>query len=300
MGGDLAMKKKVQRKFKMRGFTLKVGVLDEVLSFLSRFPDEEYEALDILIDEIDKGSSESSIFDKEAVQRVVSVLLDAQASVDPTAPAGSSRTALRVIDAFVVPKFHYDPIKNVFYEHTGRLPIHGEAHNKASLYGDRYQLLLQRLSRDKYFSRPAFATESLEDENCEITAIQSLIGCKGRRWIMGVISQLEERQFYLEDLTAAVPIDLTNTISFRLIYHSLYVSRANFMCFFAENTVIVAEGELQPNGIFQVNTCGFPPIEDRETSLSLLRGLDFFGAGTISPEETVRLSELEERSMTCL
>ncbi|KAJ3669482.1 hypothetical protein LUZ60_011432 [Juncus effusus] len=283
MGADSGMKKKVQRKFKMRGFTLKVGALDEVLSFLSRFPDEEDEALDILIDEIDKGSSESSILDKEAVQRVVSVLLDAQAAVDPAVPAGSSRTALRVIDAFVVPKFHYDPIKNVFYEHTGRLPIHGEAQNKASLYRDRYQLLLQRLSRDKYFSRPAFATESLEDENCEITAIQSLIGCKGRRWIMGVISQLEERQFYLEDLTAAVPIDLTNT----------KITSG----FFAENTVIVAEGELQPNGIFQVNTCGFPPIEDRETSLSLLRGLDFFGAGTISPEETVRLSELEERAV---
>lgn len=30
---------------------------------------------------------------------------------------------------------------------------------------------------------------------------------------MGVISQLEERQFYLEDLTGAVPIDLSNAIS---------------------------------------------------------------------------------------
>lgn len=30
---------------------------------------------------------------------------------------------------------------------------------------------------------------------------------------MGVISQLEERQFYLEDLTGAVPIDLANAIS---------------------------------------------------------------------------------------
>jgi hypothetical protein len=47
----------------------------------------------------------------------------------------------------------------------------------------------------------------------QITSVQSLIGCTGRRWIMGVISQLEERQFYLEDLTGAVPIDLSNAIS---------------------------------------------------------------------------------------
>lgn len=47
----------------------------------------------------------------------------------------------------------------------------------------------------------------------QITSVQSLIGCTGRRWIMGVISQLEEGQFYLEDLTGAVPIDISNAIS---------------------------------------------------------------------------------------
>ncbi len=40
---------------------------------------------------------------------------------------------------------------------------------------------------------------------------------------MGVISQLEERQFYLEDLTGAVPIDLSNAISWEpiIIYRSM-------------------------------------------------------------------------------
>ncbi|KAK1315193.1 hypothetical protein QJS10_CPA06g02229 [Acorus calamus] len=48
--------KKVQRRFKIRGFTLKVEALDEVLSFLSRFQDAEDEALDLLIDELEKES----------------------------------------------------------------------------------------------------------------------------------------------------------------------------------------------------------------------------------------------------
>lgn len=47
----------------------------------------------------------------------------------------------------------------------------------------------------------------------QITSIQSLIGCTGRRWIMGVISQLEDGHFFLEDLTAAVPVNLCNAIS---------------------------------------------------------------------------------------
>lgn len=100
---------------------------------------------------------------------------------------------------------------------------------------------------------------------------------------MGVISQLEERQFYLEDLTGAVPIDLSNA----------KITSG----FFVENTVIVAEGELLSNGIFQVNTCGFPPLEDREASVSLLMGFDFFGGGVIPTEETLRLSSLEKKAV---
>ncbi|XP_047046505.1 DNA polymerase epsilon subunit B-like [Lolium rigidum] len=279
-----AMRRKLQRKFRLRGFTLKVDALEEAAAFLDRFPDAEDDALDLLLDELDKEPLKSSILDRDAVRRVVSLLVEAEEAVDAASPAATSaRSALRVVDSFVVPRFHYDPIKKVFYEHTGRLSIHGEAGDKAALYRDRYQVLLQRLARDKYFSRPAFETVMTENDSCEITSIQSLIGCTGRRWIMGVISQLEERQFYLEDLTGAVPIDLANA----------KITSG----FFVENTVIVAEGELLSNGIFQVNTCGFPPLEDREASLSLLMGLDFFGGGVIPTEETLRLSSLENKAV---
>lgn len=49
---------------------------------------------------------------------------------------------------------------------------------------------------------------------CQISPIQSLVGQTGRRWVMGVISQLEDGHFYLEDLTASVEINLSNAISF--------------------------------------------------------------------------------------
>lgn len=150
------------------------------------------------------------------------------------------------------------------------MPLLGEAGDKASLYRDRYQLLLQRLSRDKYFSRLVFDTELSESGNCEITPIQSLIGCTGRRWLMGVISHLEEGHFFLEDLTAAVPIDLSNA---KIISG-----------FLVENTVIVAEGELLSNGTFQVNTW-FSTFGGQRCITFM--GLDFFGAGLLSKEETV-------------
>uniref|UniRef100_A0A0E0ID34 DNA polymerase epsilon subunit n=1 Tax=Oryza nivara TaxID=4536 RepID=A0A0E0ID34_ORYNI len=272
-----ATRKKLQRKFRLRGWTP------------SRRPPPSWPASPTprttpsTSSSTSSTRSRSSILDRDAVRRVVALLVEAEEAVDAASPAATSaRSALRVVDSFVVPRFHYDPIKKVFYEHTSRLLIHGEAGDKAALYRDRYQ----RLARDKYFSKPAFDTVMTEDDNCEITSIQSLIGCTGRRWIMGVISQLEERQFYLEDLTGANSIT-----SFLSTEHKITSG------FFVENTVILAEGELLSNGIFQVNTCGFPPLEDREASLSMLMGLDFFGGGVIAAEETVRLSTLEKKAM---
>lgn len=282
MGG--LTRKKVQRKFKIRGYTLRVEALEEILSFLSHFDDAEDEAIDLLLDEIEKESLKSSILDKDSVHRVVSLLLEADAAVEESLTASTSnRSTLRVIDAFVIPKFRYDPVKKVFYEHTGRLPIHGDASAKAALYRDRFQLLFQRLSRHQHFSKPVFDTEMSQVGCCEISSIQSLIGQTGRRWIMGVISQLEDGHFYLEDLTASVEINLSNA----------KITTG----FFSENTIVVAEGMMLPEGIFQVSTCGFPPLEDRDESLALLAGLDFFGGGKLTAEETLRLAGVEKKAV---
>ncbi|PHT87834.1 hypothetical protein T459_09940 [Capsicum annuum] len=274
------LRKKVQRKFKMRGYSLKVEALSEVLSFLSHFPsDSSDDALELLLDELHHLSLKSSILDRESVHKVVSILLEADAAVEENpSSSGSSTSALRVIDAFIVPKFRYDPVKKFFHEYTGRLPIHGDASAKATLYKDRFLLLFQRLCRDPRFSTLAFDASTSDYGNCEISPIQSLVGRVGRRWIMGVISQLEDGHFYLEDLTAAVEYKITTG-------------------FFVENTIVVAEGEMQLDGVFQVRTCGFPPLEDREKSMAFFAGLDFFGGGILTKEETLRLVELEKNAV---
>ena len=62
---------------------------------------------------------QSSILDRDAVRRVVALLVEAEEAVDAASPAvTSARSALRVVDAFLVPRFHYDPIKKVFYEYV--------------------------------------------------------------------------------------------------------------------------------------------------------------------------------------
>nr|KYP51105.1 DNA polymerase epsilon subunit 2 [Cajanus cajan] len=66
---------------------------------------------------------------------------------------------------------------------------------------------------------------------------------------------------------------------------------------FTENTIVVVEGEMLVEGIFQVLTCGFPPLEDRDKSLKLFAGHDYFGCGTFTKEETIRLAEMEKRAI---
>ncbi|KAL0341660.1 UNVERIFIED_CONTAM: DNA polymerase epsilon subunit B [Sesamum calycinum] len=246
-----AMRNKVQRKFKMRGYTLKIEALSEILGFLSRFPEAEDEAIELLLDELHHLSLKSSILDKEPVHKVVSLLLEAEAAVEesPTSSGcGSSASALRIIDAFDFPKFRYDPIKKLFHKYTGKLAIHGDASAKATLYRDRFVMLSQRLSRDPHFSKPVFDSDISDYGRCQISPIQSLVGQTGKRITTG---------------------------------------------FFAENTIVLAEGEMLLDGIFQVKTCGFPPLEDREKSVTMFAGTDFFGGGSLTKEETIRLVELE-------
>ena len=129
-----ATRRKLQRKFRLRGFTLKVDALEEAAAFLDRFPDAEDDALDLLLDELDKeprklafpfrlpravcclmlslaavilmlvalgvclvGAVQSSILDRDAVRRVVALLVEAEEALDVASPAATSaRSALRV------------------------------------------------------------------------------------------------------------------------------------------------------------------------------------------------------------
>ncbi|KAG7609998.1 unnamed protein product [Arabidopsis thaliana] len=280
MSSTSQKRKKIQKKFKNRGYNLKFDALDEILVFADQFPDDDDgEAIDLLLDNLQE-THKSSTVDAESVRGLINRLLGAHnAPEEPTTSASS----LAIIDAFLVPKFGYDSVKKKFNEHTSSLPIHGEASAKTALYRERFMLLSQRVSRAEHFSRPAFDAEMSQFENNEISSIQSLISQRGRKWVMGVISQLEDGHFYLEDLSASVEIDL-----------SKYKITTGF---FTENTIILAEGEMQVNGIFQVITCGFPPLEDRDKTLKAHSEYDFFGGGTLTKEETIKLADLERQAV---
>jgi len=46
-------------------------------------------------------------------------------------------------------------------------------------------------------------------EQVKITPIEGLLGSKGVKILLGIITQVEEGRYYLEDPTAQIPIDLS-------------------------------------------------------------------------------------------
>jgi len=135
-----------------------------------------------------------------------------------------------------------------------------------SLYRERFHLLSQRLARNRHFSRPALGGAA--GGACELTPLQALLGSAGQtRFVLGCLSQLDDGRYSLEDATGCVPVDLS--------------AAATSDGLFAENCVVVAEGGLRRDGVFEARALGFPPAEPRAESLEALAGFDLFGAGCL-------------------
>jgi DNA polymerase epsilon subunit 2 len=143
------------------------------------------------------------------------------------------------------------------------------------LYRERFHLLAQRLARNRHFSRPALRAAAAPPGGgagggglCELTPLQALLGSTGQtRFVLGCLSQLDDGRFSLEDATGCVPVDLS--------------AAATSDGLFAENCVVVAEGELRRDGVFEARALGFPPAEPRAESAEALAGFDLFGAGLL-------------------
>ncbi|KAL4309995.1 hypothetical protein GQ457_01G018520 [Hibiscus cannabinus] len=142
---------------------------------------------------------------------------------------------------------------------------------------NRILFMFQRISHDHNFIKFAFDMDVKTSQRCQLSTIQFLVGQRGRRLVMSVVSQLEDDHFYLEDFTDVVEGEVTTRV-------------------FTENIIIVAEGEMLYEGIFQIITCYFSPLENKYKSLKVLAGHNFFDCSTLTKEETPRLSNLKKRA----
>jgi len=157
----------------------------------------------------------------------------------------------------------------------------GSSDDKVNMLMQRYALIHQRLMRNEHFKPRLVQSDS--DNVRKITPIEGLLGSSGDKILLGIIVQVEEGQYYLEDPTAQIHMDL----SMAELVSDGYMT---------EHSICLVEGAMV-DGVLAVKKIGHPIYESRSDAIAAigLQNSDIFGAiPTIT--ELARLKDEEEKN----
>jgi DNA polymerase epsilon subunit 2 len=267
------LKKRIIKCFQLEGLTLSKKALLGVLSVLKSENDEE-EAIRVMVKSlkarIDRDESRSSVIDVESISQVVADL--SKDSED------MAKDGLQVFDAFDFPRLMWNTARKEFFLRPSRGRLHENAKEKNQFLRDRFMLVRQRLMRNELFMAPA--PGGIQRNFVELTAIESLRGSSGRKYLLGMLSELEEGSYSIEDLNAHIELDLSECK-----YHA---------GLFTLGSIILVEGEIVDDR-FRVSTMAFPPPEKREDTLRHMSNVKYLELAPGS-QDYIHMRALEERA----
>lgn len=326
-----ARKRTALRLFKQRGFVVQVGALERVLSGFENlkgaldsdggFPvyvARVLEAFDqgLASGERCDGSQTVSMFSATSASRAVE-----QVSEAVHCRAGQHGEALQVIDIFSVPlpaqaqktQQHGSPASDRFHFSRNGCVLDAKPLAKGSMFRMRYNLLLEKTLRNEKFAPPAsslirpggISKACRGSPYLQLTSIDSLKGSLGDRIVLGMLTQLEEGSWFLEDIHGSIEVDLSevettaglHTDSSFVIAQGRIIEvgdvAMNACC--AEKAVDI-QNAANSRCIFKVSAMGPPPFEDRDMSHQVLgKAADTFG-GQRSTEAEKSLFEFEQNT----
>lgn len=172
-------------------------------------------------------------------------------------------TVFSVINAFDIPKFKYNIEHKKYVIDSTKRNLLPSADIRADYAIDRYTMLWQRTSRHDLFS-PAVLGTANTGKKFRLRKVETLLSMASVKdvVVLGLLAQLTENKFFIEDPTGVVPLDLT-----AVQYHS---------GFFCEGSFVLIEGSFV-DGTLQVNGLGFPPPEAAISSRAYFGSLNTWG-----------------------
>ncbi|KAI6654541.1 DNA polymerase epsilon subunit 2 isoform X1 [Oopsacas minuta] len=264
---------KIVNHFKFSGFNLKQEVADKLSRMLKKCssPEDVQEALEKITDVILERGITSTLIDINLLEQVL------QEAVSINEP----QDYIFVYDAFYFPKFSYNcDLKKFVKCKLEPLSLHPEAASKISLFRERYNIVLQILQRHDLFSVRSLA--SANNEKYSLTTTEALIGSSSSDSciILGMLVQLKEGEYHLEDLTGTVKLDLTIASYQKGI--------------FSENSIIIVEGCYEDK-VLLAKAIGFPPFESAQKTVNYFGNINFFGGNSSAcPKASAQLRDLED------
>ncbi|NXX65578.1 DPOE2 polymerase, partial [Spizella passerina] len=200
-----------------------------------------------------------------------------------------------IIGAFDIPRFIYNSERKKFLplamSDLPRPSLCGTARDKAELFRERYSILQQRTHRHELFTpSPVDAHPDDSKNKFQLKTVETLLGTPakvGEVTVLGMITQLKEGKFFLEDPTGVVQLDLSKAISFCW----------DGISWRAAGSEIEQEISWYEDEVFHVNAFGFPPTEPSATTRAFYGNINFFGGpSSTSVKASAKLKQLEEEN----
>lgn len=308
MPSSSAESRAMLRTLKQRGYVVQAGAIESLLGGFAGLRREFHtmsEFLTQILDAVDR-SARTSMLTAEVVDDAVNYL-----EADMLRSTGKTTASLEVIDVFGL-----GPPKSIAREdttlladvqhsaHCGSVPlstmgsatgfINAKPQAKAHVFRNRYRLVLEKILRNPKFSPPVSnilhgSSFTSRSAYLQLTTIDSLLGTHGDRLVMGMLTQMEEGQWFLEDLNGCVRVDLCHARATAGLHtDSSFVIAQGRVDHSAEDE----QGACSP--VFRVTALGTPPIESREVSIQALgRDSNLFG-GNYDPLNLDSLLKVEQ------
>ncbi|XP_072320355.1 DNA polymerase epsilon subunit 2 [Eucyclogobius newberryi] len=273
------VKTKVSAGFKMRGLLLRPDASRFLVELLESVSAAELDAVtERVLDAVEKQPLVSSVIELSVLQSAV------RECTRDGDDAGDH--VFNIIGAYDVPRYVYNAQRKKFLLATAPGSLCGPARDKAELFRERYTVLQQRTHRHELFTPPAVGTVVGEGHNkFQLKTIDALLGSTaklGEVIVLGMITQLKEGQFHLEDPSGTVQLDMSHA----QFHNGLYT----------ESCFILAEGWYE-DGVFHVSGVGFPPTEPAAATRAYYGDVNFFGGpSNMSVKASAKLKQLEEEN----
>lgn len=272
--------RKVHQAFRSRGMMLERNALERAVKHLETCESVERELM-ALMDSVGDGTLNSAVVTDEQLKKIIEY-----AAVDRNLDAGQGTSVL--VDIFRMPRLLWDPVRKTFY-HGNKPNIAADASSKIDIFRQRLHIIQQRLSRHPLFSKPQFSLAEEHQEYIELKQLQSLVGdTGGRRYVLGMLVKVEDDRLFLEDFSTKFPIEIGHASMADGVY--------------TENSIVVVEGSLRHDGVFEAVAIGMPPVEPKMVTWETFEDVDFFGAGRLSKDdrEGLKLREAEDQIFVML
>lgn len=272
------IRSKVVSTFKLNGLSIRSEaskLLIEVLSEVKRKDLEKW--IEKIIEIVQKQPLTSNFIDRDVVEIAIN---ECNQGGDD-----ESDRIFNVIDIYKTPHYIYNNERKKFVLSPKLKPcLFSSPDDKIDMFVERYNIIYQRALHHELFSTSVIAASSgTKSAKFTLKPVEHLLGCSGSLGdivVLGMVSNLKEGKYYLEDPSGAVELDLS-----KAVYHD---------GLFTENCFVLAEGTYDDQ-IFRVTALGFPPPESSQTTRSFFGNINFFGGpSTICVANSEKMKQLEQ------